>query len=407
MINPRPKGQARIFRLLQPYTMGFLTYSEGCNDDVNKIIWSALGWDPEADVVEVLREYSRYFIGERYGDSFAQGLLALERNWQGPLLTNAGVYTTLRQFQAMEKTASPGLRQNWRFQQALYRAYYDGFIRSRLIYESALEEQALNSLRHAQKIGSERAISEAEGILDRAVSRPVSKDWSARVYELAEALFQSIRMQLSVPRYKAIAVDRGANLDMVEFPLNNRPWLKVRFAELRKMPEESARLQAIEEMLGWTDPGPGGYYDDLGNPMRQPHLERGKGFVADPAFLESSLVGFAFRVPEPVRTSWWHHAEALNDSPLHMRYEHLDPSLRYKVRIVYAGDSPTRKIRLDADGIEVHPLIQKPLPVRPVEFDIPAKATEDGQLRLTWNPEPGLGGNGRGTQVAEVWLIKR
>src|SRR5205814_3789010 len=44
-INPRPLEQARIFRLLQPHTIGFLTYSEGCNDDVNKIVWSALGWD--------------------------------------------------------------------------------------------------------------------------------------------------------------------------------------------------------------------------------------------------------------------------------------------------------------------------------------------------------------------------
>ena len=29
-------------------------------------------------------------------------------------------------------------------------------------------------------------------------------------------------MQLSVPRYKAIDVDRGANLDTVDVPLNNR-----------------------------------------------------------------------------------------------------------------------------------------------------------------------------------------
>ena len=58
-------------------------------------------------MAEILREYSRYFIGERYADDFAQGLLALERNWQGPLATNAGVYTTLQQFQALEAAASP------------------------------------------------------------------------------------------------------------------------------------------------------------------------------------------------------------------------------------------------------------------------------------------------------------
>src|SRR5438270_613673 len=80
---------------------------EGCNDDVNKFVWSGLGWDPKREVVAILREYSRYFIGEKFTDSFAQGLLALERNWRGPLATNEGVYTTLRQFEAMDRAAAP------------------------------------------------------------------------------------------------------------------------------------------------------------------------------------------------------------------------------------------------------------------------------------------------------------
>jgi hypothetical protein len=76
-INPRPTGQATIFRLLQPHTIGFLTYSEGCNDDVNKFVWSGLGWDPDEQVSDILREFGRYFIGEEMGDDFAQGLLNL------------------------------------------------------------------------------------------------------------------------------------------------------------------------------------------------------------------------------------------------------------------------------------------------------------------------------------------
>ena len=42
-------------------------------------------------VVDILRDYAGYFIGDRYRDEFAQGLLALERNWQGPLVENAAV----------------------------------------------------------------------------------------------------------------------------------------------------------------------------------------------------------------------------------------------------------------------------------------------------------------------------
>src|SRR5437016_5074918 len=80
-INPRPEDQAAIFRDALADTMGFLTYSEGCNDDVNKAIWSGLGWDPNTGLREILRQYIRYFIGEDYAEEFAQGLLELEQNW--------------------------------------------------------------------------------------------------------------------------------------------------------------------------------------------------------------------------------------------------------------------------------------------------------------------------------------
>ncbi|MFN7937586.1 MAG: glycoside hydrolase family 20 zincin-like fold domain-containing protein [Bryobacteraceae bacterium] len=135
-VNPRPHDMRAIFRLLQSYTNGFLTYSEGCNDDVNKIVWSALGWNRDADLMSVLREYSQFFIGPEFRDGFAQGLLALEQNWRGPLLGNASVNATLEQFQAMERTATPQQLLNWRFQQGLYRAYYDAYIRARLIHET-------------------------------------------------------------------------------------------------------------------------------------------------------------------------------------------------------------------------------------------------------------------------------
>ncbi len=415
-IEPRPVDEAAIFRLLQPDTVGFITYSEGCNDDVNKIVWSALGWDPDQPVIQILREYSRYFLGDAYADDFAQGLLALERNWRGPLLANAGVATTLAQFQQLERTATPRLLLNWRFQQGLFRAYYDAYLRNRLLYETALEQEALGQLRDAARLGPSPALSAAETTLDRALTQPTAPALRARVFELGEALYQSIRMQLSVPRYQAIAVDRGASLDTIDYPLNDRRWLEERFAEIRRRPTAAGQLAGLRELVDWTDPGPGGYYDDLGNLARQPHLVRGLPFAQDPASLVSSKVGFEEGevVDEPdeqpagaLRRAWLDHAESLGETPLQVHYDDLYPQARYKVRIVYGGDSPKLRIRLEAnDGIEIHPFRDKRPIYRPVEFDIPPAATRTGSLTLTWHREPGLGGNGRGCQVAELWLIK-
>ena len=424
IINPRPTDQALIFRLLQPATNGFITYSEGCNDDVNKIIWSALGWNPEADVLEVLRDYSRYFIGAKDADGFANGLLALEQNWRGPVLTNAGINVTLQQFQTLERHASPRQLLNWRFQQALYRAYYDAYVRSRALYETALEDQALNKLREARLLGSSTAMAQAETLLDQAVTLRPAQAWRARVFELGEALFQSIHMQLSVEKYQAIGVGRGANLNTIDFPLNNRLWLKQRFSEIRKLESEAERQKQLAEIADWTNPGPGGFYDDLGNLTRQPHLVRSPGFAKDPYLLESSAVSMVGQYDGSVtprrdefaltgvgfqpygRMSWWDIAETYYDAPLKMRYTGLDKTAQYKIRIVYSSATQQIPIRLVAnDNIEIHPLIKKEL--HPVEFDIPSAATASGELNLTWTQAPGSHGAGRGTQVAEVWLIKK
>jgi hypothetical protein len=407
VINPRPLDEAQIFRTLQPFAgQGFLTYSEGCNDDVNKAIWSALGWNPDVDELSVLREYGRYFIGPDMAESFAKGLLALERNWRGPLLTNAGVDVTLTEFQEMERRASVQQKLNWRFQQAIYRAYYDAYLRARLVDESNRERLAMQRLATAKQAGSVTAMSEAEALLATDPDHRAGAALRARVFEMAEALFQSIHMQLSVPRYAAIDPGRGANLDLIDRPITNAPWLRQRFAEIRALDTESARIRAIEEILNWSDPGPGGFFDDLGDPTNRPHLVPGTGFAQDPDFFHTARTGFVGR-RAPSRIAWLRHAEALYGNTLKLQYAGLDPAARYKVRYTQAGDS-SFATRLVANGaVEIHPLRKREAVVRVVEFDIPPATTAGGTLTLEWQPDPNASGNGRFVQVSEVWLVKQ
>jgi hypothetical protein len=237
----------------------------------------------------------------------------------------------------------------------------------------------------------------------------VAADLRTRVFQLAEALYQSpVHMQLSVPLYRAIAVGRGANLDLIDAPLNNRIWMSEQFAAIRVLPNERERIVALGRIARWTDPGPGGYYDDLGVQDAQPHLVAPPAFREDPGPYHSGLTGFG--MSPNWRLSWMSHAEAFYDGALQMKYAGLDPTARYKVRVVYAGDDiddESVRVRLTADEAhEVHGPMAKPVPVAPVEFVVPAAATADGALTLTWRVNEGLRGAGRGNQVAEVWLIK-
>jgi hypothetical protein len=406
VINPRPIAEANIFRAFRPYFQGFVTYSEGCNDDVNKFVWSGLGWNPDAKVKDILADYSHFFIGDQAAESFAQGLLALERNWHGPLLTNTGVETTLEQFRQMEAEATPQLRLNWRFQEAVYRANYDAFLQARLRTETEQEKRAVGELATAKTQGSLTAMAAAEQALDVDLLTRAARDLRSRTFELAEALFQSIHMQLSVTRYQAIAIGRGANLDAIDYPLNDRLWLKDRFAEIRQLKTEPERLAKLDEIVNWTNPGPGGFYDDLGNAAAQPHLMTGEGFDKDPELRHTAFIGWGNPAPpRGGRVSTYDQAETLFDEPLRLRYTDLDPAARYKVRVSYGAGRG--RIRLVAnDTTQIHDYVDKSTLPLVAEFAIPQEATRTGTLTLEWSRPAGGGGAGGGNQVSEVWLVR-
>lgn len=404
-INPRPLDQATIFRSTPTDgNRGFIAYSEGLHDDVNKIVWSGLGWNPNEDVRVIMEDYSRYFIGHQYTTDFAQGLLNLEQNWDGSLLSNGLVNVHHGIFQTMEANASPQVRLNWRFQMALYRSYYDAYNRSRLIYETQLEEQATEWLRKAPAIGTMAAMEKAREVLLNARIHPVAVDLKQRVFELAEGLFQSVRMQLSVGKYFAIAVRRGANLDLIDYPLNNQYWLEEQFTRIAKIENETDRLHEVDKIVNWTNPGPGGFYDDLGTVGTRSHVVNESVYAEDPSFYRTSFVGFS--PGDKVRNrriSWQRYMQTIHGHPLKMFYPRIDPTASYEIRVTYAGDG----IRLVAEGIQIHDYTSSGGVVQTQQFPVPAKAIEDGRLSLEFSTKPGKGGSGRGCQVAEVWLIKK
>jgi len=87
----------------------------------------------------------------------------------------------------------------------------------------------------------------------------------------AEALFQSIHEQFSVPIYGGEYTRRGANLDTAHLALSDAPFLRGQFATIRKLPTPAAQSVALAQLAAWRDPGVGGFYDDLGQVGAMPH----------------------------------------------------------------------------------------------------------------------------------------
>ena len=118
-----------------------------------------------------------------------------------------------------------------------------------------------------------------------------------------------------------------------------------------------------------------------------------------------------------MRRAWRAYTGCLADFPLRLHFPALDANVAYKVRVVYSDTEEEVKIRLVAtsasgtgqssEQVEIHDYRLKPFPPVPLEFDIPAAATRDGELHLELSREPGLGGLGAGHEISEIWIIKK
>ena len=387
--NPQPFYYAKIHNRYAPFTDGFLSYSDGVHDDVNKVVFSQMGWDPLKDVRQVLVEYSRFFFGTGVAEAGADGILALERNWVGPLEENGGVETTFSFWQNLE-SQHPEMKGNWRWQQLVMRSYYDTYTRRRKTYEQNLEKEANLLLGNAAGMGSEKAMNEALRIVNRADSVRISPELRQKVFDYCEALWKSIGMQTSVAKYHASGAERGAILDFIDYPLNNRWWLADEFDKIRKMPSEKEKLDRIEVIRTWENPGPGSYYDNISDLSKGPRVKT--------------------RTEDATDVAWWDNGmsrkrlstQLFQNFPK-LEYSDLDPNGRYVIRISGYGDALLR-----VDGERIEPVLYNKGLEEFKEFLVNRKYVSDGKLEVTFDqPEESHLNWRQQSKVCDIWLLKR
>ena len=403
-INPRPVDEGILFHRYAPLTNGFVAYSEGSNDDVNKVLWSGWGWNPNIPAQQILTEYARFFISPKIASQVTTGTLALERNWRGPLATNPEIPRTLALFQQVEHapTVDPG--RNWRLQQLLYRAYYDAFLQQRAVSESEAQQNALAAMQAAAQAANQATASESLGAARAALGQRAacqSSGLCTRATALAGDLFASIRMQLSVSRFGALATDRGANLDRIDVSLYDHAWLLSRIAAAEAEGSPAARLRIIESTIATLSPPPSTLTDDLGAFGHHPHLETRDNFSSDPSGLTGVYNSVTTSSPNPPVPRFARaFAGTLYDQPLQLRYAGLHSGSAYTVRVVYPRDGSTFEIRVNGR------LISSPCATSctTATFLVPADAISSGSLLLSWALRPGLGGSGHTLAVSRVQL---
>ncbi len=209
---------------------------------------------------------------------------------------------------------------------------------------------------------------------------------------------------------------RGDFMDHIDTPLNNAIWLLSQFGNIRQTKDEQTRVTSINRLLNRDNPGPGGFYDNLGQAVDISRLAEYPAWEEDPGSLRSPRVSFGagLQGQEWVHTvqakgfdgsaiplAWMNQVTTLYETPLNVVYEDLDTHSSYTLRVAYTGRFRA-EIQLTADGkFQIHEMRETgKTPIS--EFSIPNEATGDGKLELTWTCPEGE----RGVQVAELWLIR-
>ena len=432
--SPMPRWAARIVKLRgngSYPTVGVGAYSEGLDDDLNKVVWSAIAEDPRLTAETVTQQYARYHFGSAAQSVWTEALLSLEENWQGlPGSSNTAIPLSL----ALLRQATGGTAKiptsDWRAQMYLKRGYFDAYVSARYTFEvEVCEAAALAALAASPHTGSKLAIEKATAALTQNNTNATTAGLRAEVIKLVSALNSSIGLS------EVSNQDSTLGVGTMDTPLSDAAFLLARLQEISQIASEAARLSAITALVNHTDPGPGGFFDKLGGaqPELAPHLLPGEGYLNDPSFYFTPLsAGPSYRCLDSAhRLSWQTYAMSQFDgSSVSLLYDSLDRNKTYEAHVVFSTSADVNmngypnRVRLVAGGVHVWPISPwapapcpdpsdnspcqfsvPPTPMAKTLVPIPRSVTANGSLTLTCSQPRGSGGGGRACQIAEVWLV--
>ena len=382
--HTRPAAFYRIFQAIMPFSQGDIIYSEGYHDEFHQYMWNRLLWNPNRSLNNVMAEYCTYHFGREAAPLMAEAMVQLEKNLEAPLATNEGVDRYYLLVKEAGWTMPPHLaKNNYRWMLHMQKAALDKYFQLKLRRESD-REMALESIASSEP---DAALEKASVLMAEPLESPDMAALKAEAGRLGEATDQIIGL-------------RNVGYFSTDTPLTSLGWTAAQYDKAAASSGED-RAAILHQLAHYEDPGPGGYYDDAGQPGRQPHLVKGSSYdttrFMDPNNRPSQNT-IAYSLDDPRGVAF--------------RYTDLDPEAMYRVRVTLVapriprpgGDATKRVQHILADGEYIARGVEVPMmSAEQFEFDIPVDATADGTLEVTLE----RGEDTVGLVVSEIWLMKR
>jgi hypothetical protein len=194
-------------------------------------------------------------------------------------------------------------------------------------------------------------------------------------------------------------------------------WVQRQFTASLISSDSTFTERLLGQIVHYEDPGPGGFYDDAGDPLRSPHMAYGWQFSDDDVSPSNrpSQRTMAYTRDEK-RGVTFEYTDLDANAKYRVRFAFVRP--RYEAR--YADKQPQKTQSIYADDVLLAKDVELPeWEAGFFEYDIPEEATRDGKLQIRLEKSAGIGEGspsqvevwrntgGWGTLVSEVWLMPR
>jgi hypothetical protein len=390
--HTRPQAFYDINQAIMPFSEGDIIYSEGYHDELHQWMWNRLLWNPHQSLDAVLGDYFTYFMGPESVESMRAAALQLEKNLETPLAMNDGI----DRFRELVKQGGQGMPDfdhlrpgDHRWLEYLQKADLDKYFQLKLRIELSKRQRISDAL--AASTDSDAKLAAVKAVL----AEPAESPEMAALREDARVAGEASNKLYGVRNVGYFSTDKA---------LTDLAWI-AKQVDLAAAAPADQRGALLANLVGYEDPGPGGFYDDAGDKDRQPHLVQGESYNATPMMDPNNRPSqntIAYSLEDPKGVVSFHYTGLEPNAQYRMRATLVLPRLPRGMAQMPEGLKRTETIL--ADGAEIAKDIEVPeYTAQQFEYDIPQSATQDGTLDLTFQRGTGA----MAVVVSEVWLLKK
>ena len=207
-------------------------------------------------------------------------------------------------------------------------------------------------------------------------------------------VFKDELKRLAQRIYELAGIELKA-VNRLDMCITDLDWIMNELKKSLQLEDVDQVRSRIKEILDYENPGPGGFYDNAGEPGQQPHLVQ-REWVSRHVNLHN--------VTSDMKPSQYVHLFAPGKKGITFKYTSLDPNAQYRVKVTYLADDwgIGGVQQLFANNYLIHDYIEMPWgEVKQFTFDIPRSLYENGSLELKFISE-----KSKYVVISEIWLLK-